>query len=224
MLKARYHGRCFYPPRIRSTKLFFRINPSCQASIRFASDKTEENTPETSPTPTSQSLWQQITTPPNAITITRMASTPLLAYWIVSEQYQLAIAGCTIAAFSDYLDGYLAKHYGWSTVLGTYLDPLADKAFVNTLGISLWYSGVLPTPLVIVWVTKDAMLLSGTAWSLYKKNGSISILTNSVANEPLKVTPSMIAKINTTLQFSTLVVALMSPVVPMPPLVLDSLW
>jgi cardiolipin synthase len=153
-----------------------------------------------------------------------MASTPILAYWVVSEQYWWAIGGCTLAAISDYLDGYLAKRYGWPTVLGTYLDPLADKAFVNTLGIGLWYTGVLPTPLVILWATKDVLLLSGTAWVLYQKHGSVSILTNSVAQDPLKVTPSMIAKINTALQFGTLVVGLMSPVVPLlPPLLLDSL-
>jgi cardiolipin synthase (CMP-forming) len=152
-----------------------------------------------------------------------MVSTPILAYCVVTEQHWWAIGGCTLAAISDYLDGYLAKRYGWSTVLGTYLDPLADKAFVNTLGVGLWYTGILPTPLVVLWATKDVMLLSGTAMMLYKQHGSVSILTNSVSQEPLKVTPSMIAKINTTLQFATLVVGLMSPVMPIPPLFLDGL-
>ena len=173
---------------------------------------TTTNSTPTAPLPT-LSLWEQFQTPPNIITITRMASTPLLAYWVVSEQHWWAIGGCTLAALSDYLDGYLAKNYGWSTVLGTHLDPLADKAFVNTLGIGLWYTGVLPTPLILLWATKDVMLLSGTAWILYQKHGSVSILTNSVSQEPLTVTPSTIAKINTTLQFATLVVGLLSPVV-----------
>jgi cardiolipin synthase len=153
-----------------------------------------------------------------------MAATPVLAYWVVSEQYTLALTGCSLAAASDYLDGYLAKTYGWTTVLGTYLDPLADKAFVNTLGISLWYSGILPTPLIVLWATKDVMLLSGTAWYLYQKHGSVSFLNNSIAKEPLKVTPSMLAKINTTLQFSTLMVGLISPLVPTPAILLESLW
>lgn len=170
------------------------------------------------------SFWVQLTSsPPNIITAARMVSTPLLAYWVASEQYWWAIGGCTLAAISDYLDGYLAKKYGWNTVLGTYLDPLADKAFTNTLGVGLWYSGVLPTPLVLLWATKDVMLLSGTAWMLYQKHGSVSILTNSVAQEPLQVTPSTIAKVNTTLQFGTLVVGLMSPVLPVPPLLLEGL-
>lgn len=196
-------------------------NPN-KVSMRFVSSKVDPKKDAKSED-TSQTLWQQVCSPPNVITITRMASTPLLAYWIVSEQYLFAVGGCALAAFSDYLDGYLAKRYGWTTVLGTYLDPLADKAFVNTVGISLWYSGVLPAPLIAFWATKDVLLLSGTAWYLFQKNGSIGILSNSVAKEPLKVTPSMIAKVNTTLQFSTLFVGILSPVIPMPPLLLDSL-
>ncbi len=190
---------------------------------RFVSSKSDETNNETSKNP-SQSLWQQIQSPPNVITLSRMAATPVLAYWVVSEEFMFAIVGCSLAAASDYLDGYLAKRYGWTTVLGTYLDPLADKAFVNTLGISLWYSGIFPTPLVVVWATKDVMLLSGTGWYLYKKHGSASFLSNSVAKEPLQVTPSLIAKVNTTLQFSTLVVGLMSTVVSLPPFLLESFW
>ena len=227
--------RFFLQASLRSTKRercapYFRIRWPHRIQLSsarcFSSSEggTEETGEESSSAPPPQSLWQQIRTPPNVITITRMASTPLLAYWIVSGEYYLAIGGCTLAAMSDFLDGYLAKHYGWTTVLGTYLDPLADKAFLNALGISLCYSGVLPTPLVTVWVTKDILLLSGTAWFLYKKHGNISILSNSVAKEPLKVTPSMIAKVNTTLQFSTLVAGLLFPVVSMPPIILDSLW
>lgn len=81
------------------------------------SDTTKKE--QSSTTCTSElTVWQQIQSPPNLITLTRMASTPFLAYWIVSEQYAMAIGGCTLAAISDYLDGYLAKHYGWTTVLG----------------------------------------------------------------------------------------------------------
>ena len=192
--------------------------------VRFISSKSDGKDAQNDTSKATISIWQQIQSPPNVITLGRMAATPVLAYWVVSEEYTLALAGCSLAAASDFLDGYLAKTYGWTTVLGTYLDPLADKAFVNTLGISLWYSGILPTPLIFLWATKDIMLLSGTAWYLYQKHGSVSFVNNSISNEPLQVTPSMIAKVNTTLQFSTLVVGLISPLVPTPPILLESLW
>lgn len=174
----------------------------------------------------SSSIWTQLQSPPNILTLTRMASTPILAYWIVSENYNLAIYGCGLAAVSDFLDGYLAKHYGWSTVVGTYLDPLADKILINFLGISLWYSSLLPTPLIVVWAAKDAILLSGTAWYVYQEHQSIDIFRTSVTQKPLKVTPSSVAKMNTALQFATLFTALISPVTntAFVPVLLNNLW
>jgi cardiolipin synthase len=201
--------------------LFLRQNSASKIAIRWQS--TEEKKDEKEETPIS--IWTQLQSPPNMITLTRVASTPLLAYWIVSENYTLAIWGCSLAAISDYLDGYLAKRYGWSTVVGSYLDPIADKIFINTIGLSLWYSGILPTPLVAVWATKDVGLLSATAWNVYQKHNSINIFATSLAQKPLKVTPTTIAKVNTALQFATLGVGIVTPVmISMPPVILDSLW
>jgi cardiolipin synthase len=191
---------------------------------RFSSEdnkRNEEKEDDSSPTPT---IWKQLQSPPNIITLTRMASTPLLAYWVVSGNYTLAICGCTLAGISDYMDGYLAKRYGWSTVVGTYLDPVADKILINGLGISLWYSGILPTPLIAVWATKDILMLSGTAWYLYQQHQSVNFFTTSVVQKPLSVTPTTLSKVNTALQFATLGVGIVAPMANMAPVVLNSLW
>jgi cardiolipin synthase (CMP-forming) len=157
------------------------------------------------------------------ITLARMASTPLLCYWIVHEQYHLAISGCVLAAISDGMDGYLAKHHGGSTVLGTYLDPLADKVLINGLAVSLWYVNILPTPLIVLWATKDVLLLSGTAWYLHQEQHTINFLSNSIATKPLTVTPSLLGKVNTGLQFTTLLVGILTPVTVLPPTLLPGL-
>ena len=201
----------------------WKLACSYQLKIRSLCSKPIENEKRNGVN-TSPTIYEQIQSPPNLITLTRMASTPVLAYWIMSESYSIAAVGCVVAAASDYLDGYLAKQYGWSTVLGTYLDPLADKIFVNTIGFSLWYTGTLPTPLIIVWASKDILLLGGTGWFLYEKHKTINFMKNSVAKEPLKVTPSYIAKVNTTLQFATLGVGITSPILLLPHFLLDSLW
>jgi len=67
---------------------------------------------------------QQLRSPPNLITVTRILSTPLLSYWVITQHTTAAVAGCLIAAVSDFADGYLARHSNMSTTLGTYLDPL----------------------------------------------------------------------------------------------------
>lgn len=73
------------------------------------------------------SAWQQLKSPPNVITLTRMASTPILAYWILTEQHTLAIWGCTFAALSDALDGYLAKNYNMATTVGAYVSIASQR-------------------------------------------------------------------------------------------------
>lgn len=70
------------------------------------------------------SILEQLKSPPNIITLSRMASTPVLAYWIISEEYKLAIGGCVVAGLSDALDGYLAKNYNMETTVGTSSLPI----------------------------------------------------------------------------------------------------
>lgn len=70
-----------------------------------------------------QHWWEQLQSPPNLITASRIAATPLLSYWIVTHQTWPAIVGCCLAAASDAADGYLARHHNMTTTLGTYLDP-----------------------------------------------------------------------------------------------------
>ena len=110
--------------------------------------------------------------------------------------------------------------------IGSYLDPVADKIMVNSLAISLWYTSILPTPLIVVWATKvrlgichfwfvisnpqqltshqDIGLLSGTAWMLYQNYNSVNFFTTSLRHQPLEVKPTQVAKLNTALQFATL--------------------
>jgi len=164
------------------------------------------------PPPPPSTVWEQAQSVPNMITLSRLASTPLLCYWIVNGHYNLALYGLVAAAFSDGLDGYIAKNHGGGTVLGTYLDPLADKFLVNGLGCALWYAGILPTPLVSVWALKDILLLGGTGWYLYKEQHTVNFLSNSVATKPLTVTPTFLGKANTGLQFATLSIGVLSPV------------
>jgi cardiolipin synthase (CMP-forming) len=171
-------------------------------------------------------VWEQVQSVPNIITLTRLASTPVLCYWIIQGDYYLATCGFVAAALSDGLDGYLAKYHGGGTVLGTYLDPLADKVLVNSLGVSLWYAGILPTPLVIVWAMKDIILFCGTGWYLYQEQHTVNFVSNSAGTKPLTVTPTVLGKASTGLQFATLSVGILSPVVGpdvLPPEVLHNL-
>lgn len=77
-------------------------------------------------TNTTDENWvsREVHTLPNLITCTRIASAPLLGYFIATEQTNYALMGCGMAAASDWLDGYIARKYNLATRLGSYLDPL----------------------------------------------------------------------------------------------------
>jgi len=189
-------------------------------------DETENDPKHDTHDKPQPTVWDQLKSVPNIITLSRLASTPILCYWIVNDEPNLAIIGCFLAGVSDVLDGYIAKNHGGSTVLGTYLDPFADKLFINSLAISLWYSGIMPAPLILLWASKDFILLGGMGWYLYQDQRTINFFSNSIHTKPLTVTPSTLGKANTGLQFATLAIAIVTTVVPpefLQPVVLQSL-
>lgn len=155
-----------------------------------------------------QAISTQAQSLPNIITLSRIASTPILCHFVITEQYQLAIGGCFIAGFTDWLDGYIAKTYNQQTVFGTYLDPLADKILINSIAVSLSYVDILPLWSSVLWLGRDVVLV-GTA---YKMNAIAARgRGHNVADPsrtPLKVTPTFISKVNTVFQFGTIGIGL----------------
>ena len=72
---------------------------------------------------------------PNWVTLGRIVLVPVfaLAYLLPgAETYLLASALFALAAFSDWLDGYLARKLGQATRFGAFIDPVADKLIVVT--------------------------------------------------------------------------------------------
>ncbi len=139
----------------------------------------------------------------------RIASSPALSYLIFQGQYEYAVAGLAVAAGSDWLDGYIAKNYNQTSVLGTFLDPFADKVLVAALALPLALQGHVPMPLVGVVVGRDALLIGGSFLKrmLHRPEGAPFFDTTSSAT--FQITPNLLSKVNTALQFSVLAVALL---------------
>ncbi|CAB9498672.1 Probable cardiolipin synthase (CMP-forming) [Seminavis robusta] len=190
-------------------------NPS-SSSIRSKKGTNEDQLDKTEDSPHHDGMhfwsnWiRELQSPPNIITTTRILCTPVLSYWVITGHHEWAVVGCIVAAASDYVDGYLAKNYGMSTVLGAFLDPMADKVFINVLAGSLWYTGVLPTPLVALWLARDLALIVGCAsYVRYHSENSAHAFDPSVT--PLKVNPTLLSKANTALQFTTVGMGIVYP-------------
>ncbi len=132
---------------------------------------------------------------PNFITLARLLSVPL-AVWLIINGYLGGAFWLFIAAgVSDAVDGYLAKRLNAETVLGRYLDPLADKALLVSVFISLGSGGYLQSWLVIMVVFRDVLIVAGAL--LYHT------LTQHLTLEPLGI-----SKINTAAQIVLVAVVL----------------
>ncbi|HEX3970663.1 MAG TPA: CDP-alcohol phosphatidyltransferase family protein [Stellaceae bacterium] len=122
----------------------------------------------------------------NLITLGRLLAVPLVVWLILSGDYALTFWVFAAASVSDAVDGYIAKHFDQRTDLGALLDPIADKALIVSLFVTLGLAGDLPTWLVILVVFRDLLIIGGFILA--------ATLTQSIVWRPL-----MISKVNTAL-------------------------
>ena len=121
---------------------------------------------------------------PNVITLTRIAATPLLAWWIFMPGTGMRFAAFVLflaAAFSDLWDGYLARKHGWVTDMGKLLDPLADKLLLAVTIIPIYmisqrpgveneipWLGPLPLWMVLVILGRELFITLFRSWASRK--------------------------------------------------------
>ena len=146
---------------------------------------------------------ENILTFPNAISFSRLLTTPVLGYLIIYNNYAIAAVTFSILCFSDLVDGYIARNVkGQSSILGSIIDPLADKLMIGTATVTLGIVGILPLPLVFLFVLRDVGLV---LFSFYLRYISLPppISLYQYCNLKLKsvqATPSNVSKVNTVLQ------------------------
>jgi cardiolipin synthase (CMP-forming) len=133
---------------------------------------------------------------PNLITLGRILLVPVVVWAITSGEMRIAFFLFLAAGISDAIDGFLAKRFHMASELGAYLDPLADKALIVSIYVSLGIAGALPISLVILVVSRDIMIIGAflLAW---------------LVDRPMKVRPLLVSKVNTVAQIflATLVLA-----------------
>lgn len=111
---------------------------------------------------------------PNMITVFRLACVPVFAIAAFQENFITAFYLMVVISVSDALDGLIAKHFGWQSKLGSYLDPLADKVLLVSALLILGYMSLLPKWLVVAAVSRDIMVVVGIAM-MYRHDNSRSL-------------------------------------------------
>jgi len=124
---------------------------------------------------------------PNLITLGRILLVPIVVWAIASGAMWIAFLLFLAAGVSDAVDGFLAKRFSMTTVLGAYLDPLADKALIVSIYLTLGINGFIPGWLVILVVSRDIMIVG-------------AVMLSWLVGTPLKVKPLLVSKLNTAAQ------------------------
>ena len=141
---------------------------------------------------------------PNLICLGRIALLwPILAA-LSHQAYGVAAVCFAIAGVSDLLDGWLAKRFGWTSELGKWLDPVADKFLLVTVFVVAAWAGLVPRWLTAVVVARDVMIALGA-------------LTYLAWLGNLQGRPTFASKLNTLVQLAYLLGILMYKAIGFPP-------
>jgi cardiolipin synthase len=144
---------------------------------------------------------------PNLICLGRIVLIwPILAA-LSAQAYGWAAVCFAIAGVSDLLDGGLAKRFGWTSELGKWLDPIADKCLLVTVFVVAAWAGLVPRWLTAVVVARDVMIALGA-------------LTYLAWLGPLEGRPTFASKLNTLVQLAYLLGVLMYKAIGFPPVAL----
>jgi cardiolipin synthase (CMP-forming) len=133
--------------------------------------------------------------PANIVTFGRLCAVPLAFWLVLVRRIDEAFLLFVVAGLSDALDGWLARRYGGNAV-GALIDPVADKALLVTMYITLASIGVVPDWLAILVVFRDLLIVGG-------------IIVLAVLGHAVTIRPLYISKLNTVLQIGFIGVSLL---------------
>src|ERR1700678_2748010 len=133
---------------------------------------------------------------PNLLTVARMCMAPFLVAAILEDRYALSFYLFLAAGLTDALDGSLARVLKQRTMLGQYLDPVADKLLLSTLFLVLMHKGLIPARVTVMVFGRDVGILVVAA-----------ILYAAAGRREFK--PSIFGKANTLAQIAAVAAVLL---------------
>ncbi|RUM45420.1 MAG: CDP-diacylglycerol--glycerol-3-phosphate 3-phosphatidyltransferase [Desulfurobacterium sp.] len=135
---------------------------------------------------------------PNLITLFRAFLVPVFIMAVFYRNFKLALVVFLVASVSDALDGFLARKLNQVTTLGIILDPIADKALINSAFLLLSYvDRIVPVWLTVLVISRDVLILVG-GWLL------------TVFGKINRIRPTLVGKLTAFSQFSTIFLTLLN--------------
>ncbi|MDM8551690.1 CDP-alcohol phosphatidyltransferase family protein [Desulfobacterales bacterium HSG2] len=137
---------------------------------------------------------------PNILSIIRILLTPLFVICLLRGVLTPALLVFTAAGITDALDGLYARWFNQKTVLGAYLDPIADKLLLMSAFITLAALKIIPPWLAVVVISRDIVIVMGYA-----------VFEITDMRSKIEVKPSIISKLTTFAQVLTVFFVLLDP-------------
>lgn len=138
---------------------------------------------------------------PNLLTLMRMCMAPFLVAAVLEGHFLVSFILFLAAGLTDALDGLLARWLKQRSMLGHYLDPVADKLLLSTLFLVLFYKGLIPGTVTVLVFGRDVGILLVSA-----------ILYAAVGRREFY--PSIFGKANTLAQISAVAAVLLHQLTP----------
>jgi cardiolipin synthase (CMP-forming) len=91
-----------------------------------------------------QNIKEDVFNIPNILTFSRILATPVIGYCIVNNHPWTALGLVAYAGATDGIDGWLARKWNMQTVVGSVIDPMADKILMTVLTVALTMQGTMP--------------------------------------------------------------------------------
>lgn len=124
---------------------------------------------------------------PNLLSVARLLLSPYIVWLIHQQRFEAAAVWLIGAAVTDACDGWLARRFGWTSQMGAYLDPVADKVLLVCVFVALGAAGVVPAWFVAIVLARDVLILAFAAYVM-------------VARGVRRLPPTIWGKISTILQ------------------------
>lgn len=141
---------------------------------------------------------------PNLLSGLRIILTVPIVYALTKEYFLFTLILFAFSAFTDALDGFIAKRFNCQTALGAVLDPLADKFLLISCFFALLYLGLMPLWLVAIVLVRDVVLIAGAVGYYHE----VGLQSDSA------ITPSNLSKLNTFLQIAAVFLTIVAQLYP----------
>ncbi|KAL1871586.1 hypothetical protein VTK73DRAFT_1976 [Phialemonium thermophilum] len=214
---VRTHGAL--PPALRQPasrhgRSFVLSRPSFQSQDPGSSGKNSGKESPLRKVLTTAVQRENIYTLPNALTLSRLVAAPFVGWSVLHDHHAWALGLFAYAGVTDLLDGWIARRWNQKTVVGTVIDPMADKTLVTVLVVALATKGALPLWLAAIILGRDIGL--GIAAIYYRWISLPPPKTFArywdFTLPSAEVRPTTISKYNTALQLALLGMTTIAPV------------